>query len=224
MGGNTLSSSKRSRASLVVQWLGICLAMQRTWFQSLVREDAPCHGATKPVGHNYWAPILEPVLRNKRMKSPLAVTRENKGPAQPKTNKLNFKKIASGPASTKKKKTKRVRHFICTTEVQKIKRIIHWQSQRHYKKYQNSRMKGQPKASNRWKIKNQLNKVEHAWWQNDLESGRVRLLLHHLRARLGQFQEMLYFPGSQLPLSLYSWFCACPLLNMLDTRLSCLLS
>ena len=63
-------------------------------------------------------------------------------------------------------------------------------------------MKGQPKASNRWKIKNQLNKVEHARWQTDLESSGVRLLLYHLRAKLGQFQEMLYFPGSQLPLNL----------------------
>lgn len=71
------------------------------------------------------------------------------------------------------------------------------------KKYQNSKMKGQPKASNRWKIKNQLNKVEHAWWQTDLESGWVRLLPCHLRARLGQSQEMLCFPGSQLSLRVF---------------------
>lgn len=64
-------------------------------------------------------------------------------------------------------------------------------------------MKGQPKASNRWKIKNQLNKVEHAWWQTDLESGWVRLLPYHLRARLGQSQEMLCFPGSQLSLRVF---------------------
>jgi len=61
-------------------------------------------------------------------------------------------------------------------------------------------MKGQPKASNRWKIKTQLNKVEHAWWQTDLELGRVRLLLHHLRA----------IPGnavfSRLPASTQSLF------------------
>ena len=39
--------------SLVVQWLRICLPMQGTWVRSLVQEDPPCHGATKPVHHNY---------------------------------------------------------------------------------------------------------------------------------------------------------------------------
>ena len=39
--------------SLVAQWLRIRLPMQGTWVQALVREDATCHGATKPVRHNY---------------------------------------------------------------------------------------------------------------------------------------------------------------------------
>ena len=43
------------RASLVAQWLRICLPMQGTWVQSLVREDPTGHEATKPVHHNYWA-------------------------------------------------------------------------------------------------------------------------------------------------------------------------
>ena len=42
-------------ASLVVQWLGICLSMQGTRVQALVWEDPTCHGTTKPVSHNYWA-------------------------------------------------------------------------------------------------------------------------------------------------------------------------
>ena len=29
--------------------------MQGTLVQSLVWEDSPCHMATKPMGHNYWA-------------------------------------------------------------------------------------------------------------------------------------------------------------------------
>ena len=41
------------RASLVAQWLRIRLPMQGTWVQVLVREDPTCHGATKPVCHNY---------------------------------------------------------------------------------------------------------------------------------------------------------------------------
>ena len=41
------------RASLVVQWLRICLSMQGTRVQSLVQEHPTCLGATKPVHHNY---------------------------------------------------------------------------------------------------------------------------------------------------------------------------
>ena len=42
-------------ASLVVQWLRICLPMQGTWVRALVWEDPTCRGATGPVSHNYWA-------------------------------------------------------------------------------------------------------------------------------------------------------------------------
>ena len=41
------------RASLVAQWLRISLPMQETQVQALVWEDPTCHGATKPVSHNY---------------------------------------------------------------------------------------------------------------------------------------------------------------------------
>ena len=41
------------RASLVVQWLRICLPMQGTRVRALVQEDATCRGATKPLRHNY---------------------------------------------------------------------------------------------------------------------------------------------------------------------------
>ena len=41
------------RASLVVQWLRICLPMQGTWVRTLVWEDPTYRGATKPVRHNY---------------------------------------------------------------------------------------------------------------------------------------------------------------------------
>ena len=51
-------------ASLVAQWLGIRLPMQGTWVRSLVQEDPTCHGATKPVRHNYWACALEPTSHN----------------------------------------------------------------------------------------------------------------------------------------------------------------
>ena len=45
---------KRLRgASLVAQWLRIRLPMQGTRVQALVQEDPTCHGATKPMRHNY---------------------------------------------------------------------------------------------------------------------------------------------------------------------------
>jgi len=38
--------------------------MQGTRAQSLVREDSACSGATKPVGHTYWALSLESPSHN----------------------------------------------------------------------------------------------------------------------------------------------------------------
>ena len=37
-----------------LRWIRICLSMQGTWVPSLVWEDPTCHGATKPMNHNYW--------------------------------------------------------------------------------------------------------------------------------------------------------------------------
>ena len=42
-------------ASLVAQWLIICLLMQGTRVRALVWEDPTCHGATRPVSHSYGA-------------------------------------------------------------------------------------------------------------------------------------------------------------------------
>ena len=40
-------------ASLVAQWLRVCLRMQGTRVPALVREDPTCRGAAGPVSHNY---------------------------------------------------------------------------------------------------------------------------------------------------------------------------
>ena len=48
-----VSEKCRFWTSLVAQWLRIRLPMQGTWVQALVWEDPTCHGATKPVRHNY---------------------------------------------------------------------------------------------------------------------------------------------------------------------------
>ena len=53
-----------ARVSLLAHWLRICLPMQRTRVQVLVREDPTCRGATKPMRHNYRACALEPASHN----------------------------------------------------------------------------------------------------------------------------------------------------------------
>ena len=50
---NSQDEKEISGASLVAQWLRICVPMQGTWVRSLVWEDPTCRGATKPVHHNY---------------------------------------------------------------------------------------------------------------------------------------------------------------------------
>ena len=42
-------------ASLVAQWLRVCLPMQGTQVRALVWEDPTCRGAAGPVSHNSWA-------------------------------------------------------------------------------------------------------------------------------------------------------------------------
>ena len=62
------------RASLVAQWLRICLPRQGTWVQALVQEDPTHRRATKPVclrsracePHLLKPACLESVLCNKR--------------------------------------------------------------------------------------------------------------------------------------------------------------
>ena len=49
----TVIKNLQTGASLVVQWLRICLPMQGTRVRALVWEDPTCCGATRPVSHNY---------------------------------------------------------------------------------------------------------------------------------------------------------------------------
>ena len=69
-----------ARASLVAQWLRIRLPMQGTRVRALIWEDPTCHGATKPVRHNYW---------NLCAQSPCSVTREATAMRSPRTTTKN---------------------------------------------------------------------------------------------------------------------------------------
>ena len=46
------NSKPLRRASLLAQWLRICLPMQGTRVRALVWEDPTCRGATRPVSRN----------------------------------------------------------------------------------------------------------------------------------------------------------------------------
>ena len=48
----TNTKKQNHRASLVAQWLRICLLMQETRVRALVWEDPTCHGAAGPVSHS----------------------------------------------------------------------------------------------------------------------------------------------------------------------------
>ena len=48
-----LTIKSEEGASLVAQWLRVCLPMQGTRVRALVWEDPTCRGATGPVSHNY---------------------------------------------------------------------------------------------------------------------------------------------------------------------------
>ena len=68
-------------ASQVAQWLRTHLPMQGTRVRALVREDPTCHGATKPVRHNYWACVPQLLslccrAREPQLLSPRATTTE----------------------------------------------------------------------------------------------------------------------------------------------------
>ena len=49
---NFLALKIQNGASLVAQWLRICLLMQETRVRALVWEDPTCHGAAGPVSHS----------------------------------------------------------------------------------------------------------------------------------------------------------------------------
>ena len=61
---------QNSRTSLVVQWLRICLPMQRTWVQSLVQEASTHCGVTKAMHHVCGACALEPKLHTENNEQP----------------------------------------------------------------------------------------------------------------------------------------------------------
>ena len=70
----------QGRASLVEQWLGVCLPMQGTWVRALAREDPTCRGATGPLCHDYWACALEPASHNYWAHVPQLLTPANLEP------------------------------------------------------------------------------------------------------------------------------------------------
>ena len=50
--GGTVVKNLPTGASLVVQWLRVCLPMRGKRVRALVWEDPACRGATRPVSHS----------------------------------------------------------------------------------------------------------------------------------------------------------------------------
>ena len=72
----------------MVQWLRICLPVQRTQVQSLVWEDPTYHGATEPVSHHLLKHAHpEPMLHKERSHHNEKPTHRKEVPEQPKINK-----------------------------------------------------------------------------------------------------------------------------------------
>ena len=65
---NRNKACTENRASLVVQWLRICLVMQGTSVPSRVQDDPTCrtYRAAKPLYHSEGASILEPMSQSYR--------------------------------------------------------------------------------------------------------------------------------------------------------------
>ena len=56
--------------------------MQGTRVWALVQEDPTCRGATKPVGHNYWAYTLESTSHKYWARMPRARAPQQEKPLQ----------------------------------------------------------------------------------------------------------------------------------------------
>ena len=87
---------------MVVQRLGIHLPMQRSRAWSLVWEYSACLGATKPVGLDYWAWALEPVLCDKRSHHNDKPKYHKKDTVQSKINKLKKIFLSRKPKNSPK--------------------------------------------------------------------------------------------------------------------------
>ena len=66
------------------QWIRIFLPMQGTQVRSLIQEDPPCQGTSKPVCHNYWAqvPTACVLQQEKSLQWEACAVRRRVGPAR----------------------------------------------------------------------------------------------------------------------------------------------
>ena len=103
--GNSLIKNTEIGASLVAQWLRVCMPMQGTRVRALVWEDPTCRGATKPVHHNYWAcasGACAPQREAATVRGPRTAMKS--GPCLPQLEKALAQKWRPNTAKKKKKK------------------------------------------------------------------------------------------------------------------------
>ena len=89
----------------MAQWLRMCLPMQGMRVRALVWEDPTCHGATRPMSHNYWAcasGACAPQREAATVRGPR--TAMKRGPHLPQLEKALAQKRRPNTAKKKKKK------------------------------------------------------------------------------------------------------------------------
>ena len=81
--------------------------MQGPRVRALVQGDPTCHGATKPMRHNYWACALEPVSHNywacalQQEKPPQEARTPKSSPRSPQLGKARAQQLRPNAAKNK---------------------------------------------------------------------------------------------------------------------------
>ena len=114
------------RASLVIQWLGVSLALQGTPVQPLVQEDpteqpSPCATVTEPMRCNCWSP---------RVLGPMFTTREAAAVRSPHTATGEQPLLAATGETLHAAKITKINKIIKTRKVDRVgnvynKEILH---------------------------------------------------------------------------------------------------
>ena len=90
----------------MAQWIRIHMPVQETWVRALVWEDPACHGATKPMHHDYCSRAPSLCSTREATAGGAGAARLERSPCSPQLEKARAEQPR--PSSTKKTKKKKV--------------------------------------------------------------------------------------------------------------------